>query len=80
MALYDFSTSMTTLKDYSVVEFIDGLALAASIWLNEEKTECAYPTFRDIIKTEKFVKLKIPAEKNPNWKIYDVIRVFYTTS
>lgn len=71
---------MTTLKAYSVVEFDDGLAIVPSIWLKNEETKCAYPTFRDPTKIKKTVAVQLPSEDNPNWKIYDVLKIFYRTS
>lgn len=71
---------MTTLKAYSVVEFDDGLAIVPSIWLKNEETKCAYPTFRDSTKIKKTVAAQLPSEDNPNWKIYNVLKIFYRTS
>lgn len=71
---------MTTLKAYSVVEFDDGLAIVSSIWLKNEETKCAYPTFRDPTKIKKTIAAQLPSEDNPNWKIYDVLKIFYRTS
>lgn len=71
---------MTTSKAYSIVEFNDGLAIISSLWLNEDETKCSYPTFRDPTKIKKAVAAQLPSEDNPNWKIHDVLRIFYKTS
>ncbi|KAM0734542.1 hypothetical protein ACS0PU_012013 [Formica fusca] len=72
---------MTTLKAYTIIEFEDGLAIVPSHWLSDDETKCAYPTFRDPAKIKKAVASQFfPEENNPNWKIYDVVRIFYRTN
>jgi len=70
---------MTTSKIYNIVQFDDGLAIMPSLWLKNNETKCAYPTFRDPTKIKKAVASQLPPE-DPNWKIYDILRIFYKTS
>lgn len=69
-----------TSKAYSIVQFDDGLAIVPSFWLNENKTQCVYPIFRNPVKIKKAVASQLSPEDNANWKTFDVSRIFYTTS
>lgn len=71
---------MTTSKIYCIVEFNDGLAIVPSLWLKNNETKYAFPTFRDPTKIKKAVASQLPPEDNPNWKIYNILRIFYKTS
>ncbi|XP_036138287.1 uncharacterized protein LOC114255293 isoform X2 [Monomorium pharaonis] len=71
---------MATLKAYSIIEFSDGLAIVPSHWLNNDETKCTYPNFRDPAKIKKAVASQQLPEDNPNWKMYDVLRIFYKTN
>lgn len=52
-----------------------------SHWLSDDETKCAYLTFRDPAKIKKAVASQFfPEENNPNWKIYDVLRISYRIS
>lgn len=71
---------MATSKAYNIIEFDDSLAIVPSRWLNDDETKCSYPTFRDPTKIKKAVASQVCPEDNPNWKIYNVLRIFYKTS
>lgn len=71
---------MTTLKAYTILQFHDGLAIVPSHWLNDDETKCAYPTFQDPAKIKKIVASQLFPKDNSNWKMYDVLRIFYIKS
>jgi hypothetical protein len=60
---------------WSVVEFIDGIQLVPSNWINKNTGQCSWPTYANQTKTNRAIKEKeIPGE---NWPTHQVLRVFY---
>uniref|UniRef100_A0A1Y1KAW5 DUF4806 domain-containing protein n=1 Tax=Photinus pyralis TaxID=7054 RepID=A0A1Y1KAW5_PHOPY len=67
------------MKKYSVVEFGDGLALVATMWLDRNNNTCIYPTHLPQNRINKAVEEQLLPSGEETWQEYPVIRIFGTS-
>lgn len=63
---------------YAVLEFEDGVSLAAEKWITPRKTHCHWPPYKNQSRILKAVENQEDATMN--WPRHDIIKILTTTS
>ncbi|XP_071560399.1 uncharacterized protein [Temnothorax nylanderi] len=62
---------------YTVIEFDDGVTLAAEKWLTPRKTQCYWPPYNSKSRTLKAVETQ--EDVSENWSLYKIKKIFAST-
>lgn len=63
---------------YTLIEFDDGVILAAEKWLTLKKTQCYWPPYKSKSQTLKAIENQEDVAEN--WSLYKIKKVFASTS
>lgn len=63
---------------YIVIEFDDGVMLAAEKWLTPKKTRCYWPPYKNKSRTLRVIENQEDVAEN--WSLYEVKKIFASTS